>query len=258
MFTTSILSAGLEKHTLLDNMPDRNDEFDNIRILDGSLPIEPRHLNIGEAEAFYNAARKGWDKDSVCTVVITGGGSVMDYYLEQPSLHIIITDLLLIPVVNSINELADEYSRMSSLRRHLRSSVSISDPVIEGAAKAMNADIFFLSSRLRVISLYRSIECADFMDLEKGIIMDPTNVAGIKDEWTHRGDYVLRMTPIEYDDIIQSYLLVILHNNSRERFNSDMLGLLRSNMEDFTRLSFADSSLANDRFTTLATDMISG
>ena len=135
MFTTSILSAGLEKHTLLDNMPDRTDEFENVRIMDGSIPLDPRHLNIGEADAFYDAARKGWDKDSVCTVVIAGGGSVMDYYLEQPSLHIIITDLPLIPVVNSINELADEYSRMSSLWRHLRSSVSVSDPVIEGAAK---------------------------------------------------------------------------------------------------------------------------
>jgi hypothetical protein len=258
MFTTSILSAGLEKHTLLDNMPDRTDEFENVRIMDGSMPLDPRHLNIGEADAFYDAARKGWNKDSVCTVVIAGGGSLMDYYLEQPSLHIIITDLPLIPVVNSINELADEYSRMSSLWRHLRSSVSVSDPVIEGAAKAMNADIFYLSSRLRVISLCREIECGDFLDLEKGVIMDPTIVAGLKDEWTHRGDYVIRMTPIELDGIIQSYLLVILHNNSRERFNSDMLGLLRSNMEDFTRLSFADRSLANDRFTTLATDIISG
>ena len=258
MFTTSILSAGLEGHTLMDNMPDRTDEFETLRIMDGSFPLDPAYLNIGEAEAFYDAARKGWDKDRVCTVVITGGSSVMDYYLEQPSLHMIVTDLALIPVVNSINELADEYSRMSSLRRHLRSSVSISDPVIEGAAKSMKADIFYLSSRLRVISMCREINCEDFMSLEEGVIMDPTYAADLKDEWTHRGDYVVRMTPIEYEGIIQSYLIVVLHNNSREKFNSDLLELLRSNMEDFTRISFADRSLANDRFTTLATAIISG
>ena len=258
MVTTSILSAALEGHTLLDNMPDRKDEFDNLRIMDGSFPLDDVHLNIGEADAFYDAARKGWSRESVCTVVITGGGNVMDYYLEQPSLHIIKTDLPLIPVVNSINELADEYSRMSSLRRHLRSSVSVADPVIEGAATAMGADIFYLSSRMRVISLFREIACPDFMDLEKGVIMDPAIVAGIKDEWTYRGDCVMRMTPIEIDGIIQSYLLVILHNNSREKFNSDLLDLLRSNMEDFIRLSFSDMSISNDRFLTLATDIISG
>ena len=258
MFTTSIISACLEGRMIKDTMPDRTGEFINLRIMDGSLPLDPQYLNIGEAEAYYDAARKGWDRNAVCTVVIIGGGNVMDYYLEQPSLHVVITDLPLIPVVNSINELADEYSRMSSLGRHLRSSVSITDPVIEGAAKAMKADIFYVSSRLRVISLFREINCEDYMDAEKGAFMDPDLAASLKDEWTHRGDYVMRMTPIEYEEVIQAYLIVILHNNSRERFNSDLLELLRSNMADFIRLSFTDRSLANDRFTTLATDIISG
>ncbi len=47
MFTTSILSAGLEGHTLMDNMPDRTDEFETLRIMDGSFPLDPSYLNVG-------------------------------------------------------------------------------------------------------------------------------------------------------------------------------------------------------------------
>ena len=260
MFTTSILSACLEGHILTDNMPERIDEFNYFRILgeDGER-LQEDYLYIGSAKALYSAARAEIDKDSLYTVVVTEADSVMDFYLESRNFHIIITDLTVVPIVNSLSELADEYSRIISLRRHLHSSASVSDPMIEGAARAMKADIVYLSGRLRVISCFRAINCEEFAYLVQGDHLRPEHAAQLKDEWHEWGEkWVTRLTPLEYDGRVAGYLFVIMHRNSRERFNSDLLGVLSLCMTDFLQISYSDRSVADSRFSTLVLDLVDG
>ena len=259
MFTTSILSACLEDHILFDNMPDRTDEFANFRIIDGDdYMLQQEYLHIGRSRDLYNASRNKWDKDQVYTVVITDGDDVMDIFTESSSFHVVRTDKSLISVINGLSELADEYSRMNSLRRHLRSNPGIADPLIEGAARAMSADCFYLTGRFRVVTCFRSVNCPEYEYLERDEYVRPEDLSILKDEWTIVNDWVTRLMPIEYEGAISSYLLVIMHNNSREKFNSDMVELLRSCMVEFTGLSFSDRSISSGRFTTLAQDIIDG
>ena len=239
MFTTSILSACLEGHILTDNMPERTDEFNYFRILgEDGKGLQEEYLHIARAKALYSAARTETDKGKVYTVVITDGDSVMDFYLESRNYHIIITDLSVVPIINSLSELADEYSRITSLRRHLRSSVSVADPMMEGAARAMKADCIYLSGRLRVISCFRAINCEEFSYLVQGESLRPEHAAQLKDEWQEwSGGWVTRLKPLEYDGRVAGYLLVIMHKNSRDRFNSDLLEVLASSMTDFLRIA---------------------
>ena len=120
MFTSNILDACLEGHILSDNMPDHTEEFNNFRIIEeDSGRLIKGSLHIGSARALYSAVRADWDRDYVYTVIITGGDSVMDYFNESPGFHIIATDMPVTEVVNNLSDLADRYSRMYSLRRHL-------------------------------------------------------------------------------------------------------------------------------------------
>ncbi|MBQ5415026.1 MAG: helix-turn-helix domain-containing protein [Firmicutes bacterium] len=260
MFKTSILSACLEGHILTDNMPERIDEFNYFRILGGDGEgLQEDYLHIARAKDLYSASRAETEKDKVYTVVVTDGDNVMDFYLESRNYHIIITDLSVVPIINSLSELADEYSRITSLRRHLRSSVSVADPMMEGAARAMKADCIYLSGRLRVISCFRAINCEEFSYLVQGGSLRPEHAAQLKDEWQEwSGGWVTRLKPLEYDGRVAGYLLVIMHKNSRDRFNSDLLEVLASSMTDFLRISYSDRSVADSRFSTLILDLIEG
>ena len=259
MFTTSILSACLEGHISFDNMPVRTDEFLNFRILDGdSQELNSLYLHIGRAQDLYDASKKKWLKDQVYTIVITDGDEVMDMYLESPSFHIVLTDKKLNSVINSLSELADEYSRMNSLKRHLTGAVGVADPLIEGAAKAMNADCFYLTGRFRVVSCFKNINCPRLLYLKPGEYLEAKDLSMLRDEWTTYGDWTARLSPIEYEDAVNAYILVIMNRNFREKFNSDMLQLLKSCMTDFIEQTFTDKNVTNGRFTKLASDIIEG
>ena len=106
--------------------------------------------------------RNEWDRSSIYTVLIIGQDTVMDFFNESQNFHIIVSDLSLAAIINGLSEYADEYNRVYSLKRHLHSSVSVADPMIEGAARAMKADIFYLSGRLRAVSLCRTVNCSLF------------------------------------------------------------------------------------------------
>ena len=259
MFTSNILDACLEGHVISDNMPDHTEEFNNFRIIeeDGARLIKGS-LHIGSARALYSAVRADWDRDYVYTVIITGGDSVMDYFNESPGFHIIATDMPLTGVVNNLSELADRYSRMYSLRRHLHSSVSVADPIIEGAAEAMNADVFYLTGRLRVMSLSRAANCPLFADLETNSRLELSHAITLKDEWTIDGEWAMRLTPLDYEGRTSAYLFVIVHNDPGQRFNSELTEQLRMSMEEFLQISFSDRSVADSRFTTLAIDLLDG
>ena len=259
MFTTNILSACLEDHILNDNMPNHSDCFDSIKIIDEeNCLLQKGRLHIGRAQSFYKATREAWDKDSIYTVVISDGDEVMDFFLESANFHIIISDLCMSRIINNLSELSDEYASIYSLRRHLRSSVSISDPMIEGAARAMKADVAYLSGRLRVISVCRTINSKEFSYLAVNEHLSSDHAAILKDEWQSLGDLTVRLTPLEYENRTAGYLLVIMHNNSREKFNSELLELLQSSMIEYLRMSFSDRSVADSRFTTLVMDLIEG
>jgi len=259
MFTTSILSACLEDHIKSDNMPDHNESFDSFMIIDEkSSRLQPGKLHIGHAHALYSAARGEWDRNEIYTVVITDGDEVMDFFTESPNFHILVSDLDLTNIVNEISDLSDEYSRIYSLKRHLHSSISISDPMIEGAARALKADVFYLTGRLRVLSLCRTINSPEFEYLAVNEHLSTDHALLLKDEWQETESGVVRLTPLEYDNRISGYLLVILHNNSRQRFNSELLELLRDNMVQYLKMSYSDRSVSDARFTTLAMDLIEG
>ena len=259
MFTTNILSACLEGHILSDNMPDHSGSFDSFRIIDEEhCLLQNGRLHLGRAQAFYSATRNEWNRDEIYTVVITDGDEVMDFYIESPNFHIITTDLGMTTIINSLSELSDEYASIYSLKRHLRSAVPVSDPMIEGAARAMKADVAYLSGRLRVISVCRTINSGEFAYLAVNEHLSSEHAAVLKDEWQSLGDLTVRLAPLEFEKRTSGYLLVIMHKNSRERFNTELLDLLRSSMLEYLRMSFSDRSVSDSRFTTLAMDLIDG
>ena len=259
MFTTNILSACLEGHILSDNMPDHSDSFDSFKIIDDeSSRLQTGRLHIGTSQAFYSATRNDWDRNCIYTVVITGGDEVMDFYTESPSFHIITTDLGMTSIINNISELSDEYASIWSLRRHLGSAASASDSMIEGAARAMKADVAYLSGRLRVISVCRTINSEEFAYLAVNEHLSSEHAAVLKDEWQSLGELTVRLAPLEFENRTSGYLLVIMHKNSREKFNSELLELLQSSMLEYLRMSFSDRSVSDSRFTTLAMDLIDG
>ncbi len=259
MFTSNILNACLEGHVVSDNMPDHSAEFNNFRIIeeDGGRLVKGS-LHIGSARALYSAVRADWDRDYVYTVIITGSDSVMDYFNESPGFHIIVTDMPLPEVINNLSELADRYSRMYSLRRHLHSSVSVADPIIEGAAEAMNADVFYLSGRFRVVSLSRAANCPAFADLEVNSRLELSHAVTLTDEWTIDGEWAMRLIPLDYEERISAYIFVIVHNDHSQRFNSELSEQLRMSMEEFLHIYFSDRSVSDSLFTTLAMDLLDG
>ena len=182
----------------------------------------------------------------------------MDYFNESPAFHIIVTDMPLTEVVNNLSDLADRYSRMYSLRRHLHSSVSVADPIIQGAAEAMNADVFYLTGRLRVMSLSRSAHCPLFADLDVNSHLELNHAVALKDDWTIDGEWAMRLAPLDYEERTSAYIFVIVHNDPSRRFNSALLEQLRMSMEVFLQISFSDRSVADARFTTLAIDLLDG
>lgn len=259
MFTSNILDACLEGHILSDNMPDHSEEFNNFRIIEeDSGRLVKGSLHIGSARALYSAVRADWDRDYVYTVIITGGDSVMDYFNESPGFHIIATDMPVTEVVNNLSELADRYSRMYSLRRHLHSSVSVADPIIEGAAEAMNADVFYLNGRMRVMSLSRAVNCPLFANIEVSSHLELSHAVTPKDEWTIDGEWAMRLSPLDYEGRTSAYLFVIVHNDTGQRFNSELMDQLYMSMEEFLHITFSDRSVADARFTTLAMDLLDG
>ena len=240
-------------------MPDVSAEFINFRILDGkNTSLDSNYIHVGRAENLYEASKNRWSKDETYTVVITDGDEVMDIYTGSASFHIITTDLSLINVVNSIAELADEYNRMSSLRRHLTVTTEAADSLIEGASKTMNADCFYLTTRFRVISCWRTINCPELMYLEPGTYVETRDLAEVKDEWITYGDWTVRLAPVEYQGAINSYILIVLRKDSRNRFNSEMLQILVSCMSDFIEQSVTDRAVTSGRFTKFAHDIIDG
>ena len=259
MFTSNILDACLEGHILSDNMPDHSEEFNNFRIIEeDSGRLVKGSLHIGSARALYSAVRADWDRDYVYTVIITGGDSVMDYFNESPGFHIIATDMPVTEVVNNLSELADRYSRMYSLRRHLHSSVSVADPIIEGAAEAMNADVFYLNGRMRVMSLSRAVNCPLFANIEVSSHLELSHAVTPKDEWTIDGEWAMRLSPLDYEGHTSAYLFVIVHKDTGQRFNSELMDQLYMSMEEFLHITFSDRSVADARFTTLAMDLLDG
>ena len=260
MFTSSIIPACLEGHIISDNMPDHKGEFNNLRILDGeSSKLVKGSLHVGDARSFYTAARDKTEKDGyIYTIIIVGGESVMDYYKESGEYRLIATDLATAEVINDLSSLADEYSMIYSLRRHLHSSVSAADPIIEGAASSMNADIIYLSARFRVFSAFRAAGCPEFDYLGINGQLSTEHSVLLKDEWTAMGDWLARMTPLEYEGRVAAYLLVILHNKTRVKFDTELLQLLRESMLSFLNIRFSDRSVSDSRFTSMAVDLIEG
>ena len=259
MFTSSILDAVLEKHVIFDNKPDLPTEFTNFRILDGSdAELSGKYLYIGRASDLYEATRNKWNKDALYTVIVTDGDEVMEIFTESPSFRIVRTDLKFNKVVNSLSEYADEYNRMYSLKRHLEGAPGVADPLIEGAARAMHADCFYVSSRFRIMSCCKSIECPEFQALEQGSYLEAKDLAMLKDEWTTYGDWTSRFSPIEHDNAVTAYVLIVMEKNSREKFNTDMLDLLKTCLRDFIGEMYSDRSVASGRFTRLIQDIITG
>ena len=259
MFTSSIIKPCLEGHIISDNMPDHSGEFNNLRLLSGEdSSLLAGSLHIGDARSFYTAARGEREKGSIYTVIITGGEPVMDFYTESGEFRIIVTDLGIAPVVNELSLFADEYSRIFSLRRHLHSSVSAADPIIEGAASAMQADIIYLTGRLRVLSAYRNAGCPEFEYLTVNEHLSPEHSRMLKDEWTPAGDWLARLTPLEYENRVSAFLLVIMHKKNRVDYNNELLELLRESMISFLQISFSDRSVADSRFTSMIIDLIDG
>ena len=259
MFTSSILSACLEGHIISDNMPDSSVEFTNFRVLDPeSSGLDSSYLYIGRSRDLYEVSKKKWDKDQLYTIVVTDGDDVMDIFTDSRSFRIVITDMRLNSVINSISELADEYNRVFSLKRHLTGTVGVADPLIEGAARSMNADCFYLTARFRTVSCFKTVHCPEFQYLEPGEHLNAKDLTMLRDEWTTYGDWTARICPIEHEDSVNAYLLVVMKKNSRERFNSDMLLLLKSCLSEFIGQVFSDRSVTSGRFTRLAQDIIEG
>ena len=259
MFTSSILSACLEGHITADNMPESSVEFLNFRILDADSPgLDSNYLHIGRARDLYEVSKKKWNKDQLYTVVITDGDDVMDIFKDSQSFHTVLTDMKLNSVINSISELADEYNRVYSLKRHLTGASGAADLLIEGAARTMDADCFYLTGRFRTVSCCKTANCPEFQYLEPGTYLEARDLSMLRDEWTTYGDWTARLSPIEYEDAVNAYILIVMKRNSRERFNSDMLSLLKSCLSEFVEQIFSDKSVTSGRFTRLAQDIIEG
>ncbi len=259
MFTSNIIGACLEGRIISDNMKGHREEFNNFRLLDeDDARLVKGSLHIGNARSLYTATRGEWDREYIYTVIITGGENVLDFFTESPGFHIICTDLPRSRVVNNLSALADRFSRMYSLKRHLHSSVYVADPILQGAAEAMEADVFYLTARLRVLGFSRTLNCPDFAELNTNDHLKLSDATRLRDEWTVSGDWAMRLVPLDYEDRVSAYLLVVTRNDAGQLFNTELLEQLRMSMERFLEISFSDRSVADSRFTTMAIDLLDG